>query len=384
VKEGQIISKDSRSQDKLVHGFHLLIARHYVENLKEEVKKGIHEKAAKGIYPSKALFGYRNHNRNIEIDPEAGPIVQRLFELYATGNYSLADLRKGVFSESGRKFAKSGIERILKNRFYIGFFVWGGKTYQGTHRPLVSVALFEKVQDVFRSYNRPKYRGHDFAFGGMLQCAYDNCMVTAEQKKGKYTYYHCTGHRGKCPLPYFREEELGIRLGQVLKDIHIPDDVLETLQDAFEQDRDRAEACRTETRDKLQRRLTAIRNRMDQAYSDKLDGRISEDFWKRKSEEWQQEEQQVLLAFDGMHKATASDRVLTIKQILELANKAYFLYVRQEPEEQAKLLKMIVSNCAVDRTSLYPAYRKPFDLIFQAAKNENWLGRCVSQPNQRI
>jgi hypothetical protein len=57
-------------------------------------------------------------------------------------------------------------------------------------------------------------------------CAYDRCLVTAEIKKGKYTYYRCTGHRGKCDLPYFREEELAARLGGVLKDIHIPDGVL--------------------------------------------------------------------------------------------------------------------------------------------------------------
>jgi len=375
VKEGQIVSKNSRSQDKLVHGFHLLIARHYIENLKEEVKKGMYEKAAKGIYPSKALFGYRNQNRDIEIDPETGPIVQRLFELYATGNYSLADLRKEAFAGTGRKFAKSGIERILKNRFYIGFFLWGGKTYQGTHQPLVSAALFEQVQEVFRSHNRSKYRGHDFAFGGLLQCAYDNCMVTAELKKEKYTYYHCTGHRGKCPLPYFREEELGIRMGQILKDIHIPDSVLETLQEAFQQDRQRMDDCRKEEREKLQRKLTAVRNRMDQAYLDKLDGRITEDFWKRKSAEWQQEEQQVQLALNGLLEAASSDRLLTTRRILELANKAHSLYVRQKPVEQAKLLKIVLSNCALDRTSLYPTYRKPFELIFQAAKNENWLGR---------
>ena len=165
---------------------------------------------------------------------------------------------------------------------------------------------------------------------------------------------------------------------------HLPADVLETLQTAFAQDKERTEACRTEEREKLQRRLTAIRNRMDQAYLDKLDGRISEDFWKRKSEAWQQEEQQVLVALNGMQEATAPDRMLTIQRILELANKAHFLYVRQKPAEQAKLLKMVLSNCAVDRSSLYPAYRKPFELIFKAAKNENWLGGRDSNPDRRI
>ena len=45
-KEGQVISKDSKSQAKLVHGIQLVIARNYIENLQEEVKKGMREKAA--------------------------------------------------------------------------------------------------------------------------------------------------------------------------------------------------------------------------------------------------------------------------------------------------------------------------------------------------
>src|SRR5437667_4239231 len=32
-------------------------------------------------------------------------------------------------------------------------------------------------------------------------------------------------------------------------------------------------------------------------------------------------------------------------------------------------------NCSTDGVSLWPTYRKPFDLIFQRAKNEEWSGR---------
>jgi DNA invertase Pin-like site-specific DNA recombinase len=37
-KEGQIISKEAKSQAKLVHGIQVVIARNYIENLKEEVR----------------------------------------------------------------------------------------------------------------------------------------------------------------------------------------------------------------------------------------------------------------------------------------------------------------------------------------------------------
>lgn len=61
VKESQIISKDAKSQAKLIHGINLVLARNYSENLKEEMKKGMREKASQGIYPGHAPFGYRNN-----------------------------------------------------------------------------------------------------------------------------------------------------------------------------------------------------------------------------------------------------------------------------------------------------------------------------------
>src|SRR6266581_7541340 len=108
-----------------------------------------------------------------------------------------------------------------KNPFYKGQFWWEEKLYSGTHTPLASTDCFEQVQRVFRGNNKPHYRIHDFAYRGLLTCAYDNCKVTAEIKRQRYTYYRCTGYRGKCALPYFREEVIGERLGQVLKDIYL-------------------------------------------------------------------------------------------------------------------------------------------------------------------
>ena len=51
---------------------------------------------------------------------------------------------------------------------------------------------------------------------------------------------------------------------------------------------------------RLEGRLTAIRNRMDSAYADRLDGKIPEDFWGRKMSDWRMEEQQVKIAIVGL------------------------------------------------------------------------------------
>jgi len=375
-KEGQIISKDAKSQAKLVHGIQVVIARNYIENLREEVRKGMREKAEQGIYPSRPPLGYRNNKleHTIEVDPVKVPLAQRMFELYAAGNYSLSSLQKQLKLEFGRSLAKGYLERLLKNPFYVGSFHWEGKIYKGTHAPFVSTELFERVQAVFRGYNKPKYGKHDFAFRGLLHCAYDNCLVTAELKKHRYIYYRCTGSRGKCPLPYFREEELGGRLGETLKDIQIPDAILTQLKRSLLSDKGQQDTHRRQQRERLQQRLEVVRHRVEQAYMDKLDGKITEEFWARQSAQWEREEEQIHLAMQAIEGASP-DRIVEGVKILELANKAYFLYLKQPPSEKAKLLRIVLSNCTVDAASIYPTYRKPFDLIFTRAKNEEWRAR---------
>src|SRR5262249_54562166 len=102
-KESQIISKDAKSQAKLVHGIQVVIARNFIENLKEEVRKGMSEKAEQGIYPSRPPLGYRNNIllHTIEIDEAKAPIARQMFALYATGRYSLTGLRQSIRREFG-------------------------------------------------------------------------------------------------------------------------------------------------------------------------------------------------------------------------------------------------------------------------------------------
>ena len=48
---------------------------------------------------------------------------------------------------------------------------------------------------------------------GLLTCGRCGCTMTADRKKGKYTYYRCTGFHGRCGNAYIREERLADLLG---------------------------------------------------------------------------------------------------------------------------------------------------------------------------
>jgi hypothetical protein len=53
----------------------------------------------------------------------------------------------------------------------------------------------------------------------LLTCAKCGCSITAEMKKGKYVYYHCTNFRGECANSDIRQEALAARLADVIKPI---------------------------------------------------------------------------------------------------------------------------------------------------------------------
>lgn len=58
---------------------------------------------------------------------------------------------------------------------------------------------------------------------------------------------------------------------------------------------------------------------------------------------------------------------------LELAETIDSKLVTANEFEKADLAKIVLSNSKIDAVSLYPTYRKPFDIIVRRAKNEEWL-----------
>ena len=377
VKENETLSKDARSQVKFMHDIRLAMARNYSENLREEVKKGMCEKASQGTYPGRAPFGYRNNiaARTIEIHPEKGAIARRVFEMYASGRYSLLALSKELLYVTGTSISKTNLHKMLTNPFYIGRFEWSGQTYQGNQPSLITPELYVQAQSVLNGHNKPRYGKHAMAFRGMLTCAHDHCAVTAELKKNKYVYYRCSGYRGKCALPRFREEQISERLGHVLQDVQIPEEVVRGISASLQRVCVQARNQAAQERTRLERELAALYSRMDAAYTDKLDGKITEEFWQRKQADWQTEEIRIKSLIAGLEEGKGAERLLEMQKILELAQHAYFLYLTRKPAEQAELLGNVLLNCSIDAVSLYPTYRKPFDMIFKRAKCKEWSGR---------
>ncbi len=218
------------------------MANQYVRDLSVNTARGLRAKARQGIFPGQAPLGYRNDvlTKTIVIDRKKSGIVQKAFELYAENGSRYEDIARFLFEnqictkptkrwENGgaRPLKKDQIKDLLTNPFYYGQFLYCGELYEGTHTPLVSKALFDKVQAVIAMRcKKQKTNKEPQALCGLLSCGFCGCAITGEvhtKKSGRrYVYYHCTKKRGKCDGAYMREDALDAELSALLARFHLP------------------------------------------------------------------------------------------------------------------------------------------------------------------
>jgi hypothetical protein len=58
-------------------------------------------------------------------------------------------------------------------------------------------------------------------------------LITAELKKARYVYYHCTRTKSTCTALGIREEELARQLGEPLKRLRITPERMEWILEAL-------------------------------------------------------------------------------------------------------------------------------------------------------
>jgi site-specific DNA recombinase len=375
VKEGVILSRDSRSSEKFVHGIKVLMAKNYIDNLSEEARKGMQEKAQQGIWPSMAPVGYLNvmgpdGRKTIAPDPTAAPVVAHLFGWYASGTLSLRDAAEKarsaglVHRRSGKAVTVSSLHVILRNRIYTGEFEWNGHLYKGRYEPLITRQLFERVQGVLDARHAKKTRRgkYDFPFSGLISCGHCGCAMVGEIKKGRYVYYHCSGFKGKCGDPYVREEVLEARFSTLLGHLSFDDEVLARVSKALRESHADEKKEHEAAIARLQAEYDRLQSRVHAMYVDKLDGRIDQAFFERMSAEWRKE-QENLLAEITLHQAADQSYLEEGVRLLELAHDARRLFVNQEPREKRRLLNFVLSNSLWKNGELTVSYRQPFDLL---------------------
>jgi site-specific DNA recombinase len=148
---------DFRSRGgRLTADIQAVIAADYIRNLREETIKGLNGRLKQGLYPFRAPIGYLDNGggKPKTPDPIKAPLIKKMFTIYAGGTLSLRLLRDemervGLKSHVGKPLTLSSVAATLSNPFYTGIIEIKrtGKTWQGVHPPLISMRVFQQVQD---------------------------------------------------------------------------------------------------------------------------------------------------------------------------------------------------------------------------------------------
>ena len=372
-------------QGELMQGINISLAKHDSAWKALVISENMEQKAASGTWPSSAPIGYMNigdgkrEPKRVAPDPVQGPLVRELFERYVGTDMSIRDLvkwakKRGLRTSRGGPPTRTCIEKILKRTMYYGPFEWKGQRYEGNQEPLISSDLFVRAQEKLHGYPSTTGSRH-FPYRGYLVCGYCGLGITAQRKKERYTYYHCTESRGvKCQQPWTREEVMGDRLAVVIDGIYISDEmerkILAELGDYHETyDRERRSRII-----QLKAEEQRVSDKRHAAYEDRQDELIDEGLWlatDRKHIDRLQIIRQEIARLES--EAIPSEDIA--RRTLELLKRAPRLYRASNDELRAKLLKSVSQNCAITAESVIPVYRDGFDRIAEAVQSDIWYAR---------
>ncbi len=267
-------------------------SKYYVDNLSENVKRGLRQKLRRGERPGLAPVGYLNElrSRTLIKDPERFRFIKKLFELYSAGKYSLKDLREkmssaGLRSRKGKKLSVSVIQHILSNPVYYGAFKYKGELYQGKHEPLISKELFDKVQKVVTDKSKPKKRkpAKQRAFRGLFKCGECGCAITSETQKG-HIYYRCTKKKIPCSQRYTREEELDKKISKVLQRFSLKKSWTKRMIEELNKEKEEKTKSKFSFSQKLKEEIENRKNKLSRLLDDRIEGIILKEEYIEKKE----------------------------------------------------------------------------------------------------
>lgn len=123
----------------------------------------------------------------------------------------------------------------------------------------------------------------------------------------------------------------------------------------------------------IKQEIGRLKSRIDQAYTDRTDGKISEEFWARKNTEWHLEKVSLEEKAKSFEVSGPASYLPTARKVLELSKRLENLYYSGEPHEKRELIDSVCSNLFLRGKKIAFTYRKPFDLWAEGLSSAKWL-----------
>jgi site-specific DNA recombinase len=408
IREIHTVEKTYLPADNvLLIAVELGMANQYVRDLSLNIRRGLREKVRRGIFTGKAPLGYYNEPRlrTIEPHPEDFDKLKRIFELFATGEYSLTAIQREITSAGlkGRNNKKplplSSVGNLLRHPFYYGVFSFNNELHQGTHVPMITKDTFDAVQAALIAVGKPrKHRGNKgFEFLNFARCGSCGHCITAERhvkKSGRrYHYYRCT-HKNKkqhCDdRSFIREEKFADEVKRNTQLVAIPDEWrekflarIETWEGEASQEKQTAIDCLRAEQTSLKAKIDRINNAFADSSLDIVEFKeLKNPLVTRKVEL-----EQRIVALEQSKR----NRLEPLKTFILEANQAGKWAADENWLEMKSFLKKVGSNHHLRAQTLTVSFNKPWNSLAQTVvavrdssdvltSNSNWWRWWESNP----
>ncbi len=363
------------------------MASFYTEQQSLDVRDGLFRRVQSGLFVGKAPYGYRNVRWDgrslVETDAENARKVRRIFDLYAFEGHTLDSLveeldREGlIYSHKCRRFGRSKLHMMLRDRAYLGEVAYKGQWYPGQHEPLVDRATFDRVQQLLGGQ---VYRSHELTYaGGLIACGHCGRPITGEiiQKNFStgtkyYRYYRCAGYTTDGhPRVRLSERALDEQMLALFDMLRIQD---EKVRDWF------ARVLRERTRGQqqtsqeqlveLNRQLTLLRKQQDQLLNLRLLEEIDQDTFAAKGTELRDQIAKLSIQVESHDRCRAEQGEIAIKAF-ELSQTLKEKWFTADYCAKRRMLEIVCLNFKLVDVTLVPEWRKPFDVLAEGLVSEN-------------
>ncbi len=180
--------------DRLKLNIFISLAELESDNIGEQVKNGIKEKAKQGkMITTHAPFGYQYHNGTFTIDTVKAPTIKAVFSYYLQG-YGYKKIAQ--YLEADEKFINRKpyqVRNIIMNPNYCGRVINQYGQYDNMCPSIVSTSIYEQAQAI-RSQKQLKRTSSANQLKQKIKCPYCGSTltnITIRKKHRTLRYYVC-------------------------------------------------------------------------------------------------------------------------------------------------------------------------------------------------
>ena len=354
-------------------------SKYYIDNLSENIKRGVRQKLRRGEWPLKAPYGYLNEvkQRNIVIDPEKSKIVKKAFKLFLEGK-TFTEISKymggfGIAKKDGKPLKINQIRNMLTNKFYVGIFKYAGEYHEASHKCFISKELFRAVQKRLAEIENPRKRKHYFPFIGMARCGECGSAITAEShtkfykrtdRVAIYNYYRCTKKLGICHQKgVFRQDEFEKQLRDGVSDVAIPVSWGTRWLSWLERDRENETKLACENTLRLELEQRDVEEKLNKLLDGYLEEIIDPEIYKQKKNKLF-EQKLKLQEKIALTKEKGGNWIEPFENFIKRSiNCGKIAHVKNNSDELAFVGKNVGSNFFLSNLRLTAEYKRGFDTV---------------------